>query len=144
MEILRLLAILLLIILLIVVGSKVVHQDRFAIITGSIELNANTQENISKQPIQCTSTSKTIELPEGFNATNCVVVSCAFKKTETRGYAYGWDNYPDASDTVRGTLPYALAFDDGTGANSMQLVMSNMSTSTSTYYYEIVLMKIGD
>ena len=57
-------AILLLIILLIVVGSKVVYKDNFAIVTGKISLLNGSGIGY-------------LNYPNGYNYSNCIVISVA-------------------------------------------------------------------
>lgn len=125
-------------------GSAYVLKNDFAIITGEIELEANSQENIGKDPKEATMTYKNIEFPTGFNKDNCVVISVGFRKTDSKGFACGWNSYADSVDFIRGTMPYTLSLGFDQENPVMTLSLGNFATNQTTYQYRIVLMKIGE
>lgn len=108
------------------------------VLTGTIELTANTQENLQKSPLKAIMSSKTLNFPTGFNKDNTIVIFVGFRKTSDKGYAYGWNNYADSSDFVRGTMPYNIII----GPNNITVRLGNFSSDATNYEYKIVLMKI--
>lgn len=137
MEILRLVVISLLIILAIVLGSKVVYKDNFAILTGTITGDGTE------------SPSKTINYPEGFTKSNCVVLSSNLQRSSTTSKAYG--SVYDSSSYVAGAIPTKIALTDSNISLEIRnILLSNNSVNISelsssvSYTYTIVLMKIGD
>lgn len=106
-------------------------------LTGTIELAANSQENIQKDPLKATMSSKTLNFPTGFNKDNTIVVFVGFRKTSDKGYAYGWNNYADSTDFMRGTMPYNVIV----GSNGISVRLGNFSSDVTNYEYKIVLMK---
>ena len=132
MEISRSLAILLLIILLILIGSSVIYKDNFAVITGIIENG-----------------KATINYPNGFNSTNCIVTSVMFKRQglpDSRGYTTG--STLSTADGTTGSLPATVELrSSGIVINSRIIYISSSGTITAgdinfNIDYRIVLMKI--
>lgn len=109
-----------------------------ATLTGSIELTANSQENIQKTPLQATMSSKTLSFPAGFNKDNTIVLFVGFRKTSDKGFNYGWNNYVSSSDFVRGTMPYDITV----GPNGIIMRLGNFSSSSTNFEYKLILMKI--
>lgn len=133
-------AILLLIILVIAIGSKVTYQDNFAVLTGSVILEANTEENI--QAGKSKTTTFSIDYPEGFNRDNCVVVSYARTGTGGLMYSYGWKSSEiDSMDMYRGldTFIVSLYNDD---ERKIQVSIGRYAQSEGKVDYKIVLMKL--
>lgn len=136
--------ILLAIILLMLIGSPVIYKDNMAVITGTLKLNANTQEKAVENI--CTYTDTKINYPNGFSADNCVLISCGRQNNNNFGYAYGWDNYIDSMDSLLGIVPMRInLYGDSTTeyANKIRLQMGNLSTNEVSVPYKIVLMKIS-
>lgn len=119
-------------------------QDNIAILTGSVNLKANTSENAANG--YCTFTEVVINYPPGFSSQNSIVISCSRPMTYCEGY--GWHNYPDSQDLYEGTLPITVALyknDNGitsTYRNKIRIGMGNLSTQKQTGTYKIILMKI--
>lgn len=72
-------AILLLIILVILIGAKAIYKDRFAVLTGTVVTNPDMS---STEQVGTTD----LDLPDGFTADNCVVVSMGYDGDR---YSYG-------------------------------------------------------
>lgn len=124
-------------------GSAYVLKNNFAIITGSMTLNGNSDENLEKEPVKVTMTSKEIDFPVGFNKDNCIPISTCFAIGD-RAFSEGWNNYPDSADYLSVTLPYRLTIGSTDDIPKLILVLGNMGQSQSTVNYKIVLMKIGE
>lgn len=109
---------LLLIILLIVVGSKVIYKDNFAILTGNIPLtNGSGQVNVN--------------YPDGFDSSNCVVVSLGIDIYASGKFSFVGDAGSPLIYEARLADPYIVV-----KTNSVD----NIGT-TNTKQYKIVLMK---
>lgn len=124
-------------------GSAYVLKNNFAILTGTITLNENSDENLEKDPIKVAMTSKIIDFPEGFNGNNCVAISVSFSRAD-RAFSMGWNNYLDSADSLMVTLPFSLSIGNADKSDEMLLVLGNMGQSQTTVNYKIVLMKIGE
>ncbi len=131
-------AILLLIILVIVIGSKVVYKDNFAILTGTITGDGTE------------SPSSHIAFPEGFNRDNCVILTANLQRTANDNKGYG--AIYDSASYVTGSIPLKIVMDNADIlleirnvllGDGNKVTIPEMSTSVS-YNYTIVLMKIGD
>ncbi len=131
------------IILLVVIGNKVVYENKFATIVGTMTLTANTQDKATNN--RCTFTTKLIDYPNGFSSENCVVISCCRQNNSNMGYAYGWNNYLESLDNLSGGIPMKInLFGDSTteNANKIRLQMGNLSTNATDVKYKITLMKV--
>ena len=116
----------------------------FAVITGTMDLDANSSEQALNNKV--TTTSKTIDYPQGFNANNSVLLSYGRKDGDNFGTSYGWTNYITSSEMLRGIVPMNVQlFGESTTdyANKILIQMGNMNTSTKTVTYKIVLMKVS-
>lgn len=121
------------------------NNKSIVVVEGKINLQPNSYENITKDPLEATMTSKDIEFPTGFNKDNCVILSVTFKRetSDDRGFACGWNSYADPSDFIRGSLPYSLSLgSSAVGSTKMTLRLGNYTTSEQPFYYKIVLMKV--
>ena len=78
-----------------------VYKDQFAIITGSMVLVANSQENANKGIT--TKSDIVIDYPSGFNSDNCVVISA--ERSGIGNYGYGWSDNIDGMDMYNGIEP---------------------------------------
>lgn len=132
MEILRLMAILLLIILVIAIGSKIIYRDNYAILTGTLE---NGQAIIS-------------EYPEGFNNTNCVILSIMTSHPDHEGqWAIG--NTFNSAAYVSGSIPIrAYMKNEGIVLQAKNIILTNEQSVgvydlSVSFKYKIVLMKIS-
>lgn len=106
-------------------GSKVVYKDNFAVITGTLTVNAKSGAN------------KSINYPSGFNEENCVSIVCGIK-TGTMGFNYV-GKYDDAMDLYWNGYKRTLTL----GGQNITLRIDNPDTNnTVTFSYKIVLMKI--
>ena len=124
-------------------GSAYVLKNNFAIITGSMTLNGNSDENLEKDPIKVTKISKIIDFPAGFNGNNCVAISVSFSRGD-RAFSMGWNNYLDSADSLMVTLPFSLSIGNADKSDEMLLALGNMSQNQTTVNYKIVLMKTGE
>ena len=119
-------------------------QTNIKVLTGSLELNANTSSNASEG--HCTFTEKVVNYPEGFTKDNCIVVN--YSRRSVRCDGYGWNNYPNSIDILEGTLPMTVALYsdnsslDSTYRSKIRIRVGNLSTNTQTITYMIILMKI--
>lgn len=116
----------------------------FKIITGIMELDANTSEKALDN--QVTMSSRAIDYPQGFNANNSVVISFGRKDGDNFGTSFGWTNHITSSEMLRGIVPMNVQlFGESTTeyANKILIQMGNMSTSAKTVEYKIVLMRLN-
>ncbi len=139
-EILKLVTILSVTILLIIIGNKVIYENNFAIIEGSIVCNANTLDPLKGE---VTYTSKEIDFPQGFNKDNCIVLSLGGRNFDDgRGYSYKFSGATEATDLVLGTEAKRIELGSRSDNEKINLMVGNISTEVKTKYYRIVLMKI--
>lgn len=127
-------------ILLILIGSKVVYKDDYAVITGSMTLNAVETAGAYK------STSKNIDFPDGFNKDNCILISAGQNKLglEDMGYGYGITdlNYNKSLGTLIGAEPFCVLLGSNTDTTKIKIYGFNSYNGERTLNYRIVLMKI--
>lgn len=118
--------ILLLIILVIVIGKSYVNEGKFAVVTGSLTVNASSEGNTS------------INYPSGFSASNSVVISVGLMVGEPSGYNYS-GFYRNSGDS------FANAFYRRVNLKSdgIKLMIDNPNDASLTAQYKIVLMKIN-
>ena len=149
MEIWKSLA-LLLVILLVLLGnanklgnkeaSQYVTNDRFAVITGSINCRANTLDRV--QEGECSYTNIDLNFPPGFTSKNCVVLTINSISLGNRGFAYLLGRGPiTALDMSWGTEPIKIML----GFNNQEIIklsVGNYDTNEIVRHYKIVLMKI--
>ena len=117
-------AILFAIILLIVLGSKAVYKNNFVVISGNLKVAAN-DSNVAN-----------ISYPEGFNAENCVPISCGLQAIANKGYNYVGYN-KDSSSALTNAYDRKLNLT----SSNIVLMIYNPTTSEKTVSYKIVLMK---
>lgn len=128
----------LLIILAIVIGSKVMYKDNFAVITGSMTLEANTQEGLETDSEK--QTQLNINFPTGFNKDNCVVISFG-TKVAGKNYSYGVGDKASYR-WVTGSFRRNITLGASTDNSKIQLSVWQLATTQITIDYKIVLMKI--
>ena len=124
-------------------GSAYVLKNDFAILTGTITLNENSDENLEKDPIKVTMTSKKIDFPVGFNKDNCVAISVSFARAK-RGFTSGWNNYLSSLENLLLIMPYDITIGNLNEPSGITLSLGNMSQNQTTVNYKIVLMKTGE
>lgn len=127
--------ILLLIILLIVVGSKVIYKDNFAVISGDITVIASDNPGTSFKETRL----ENIEYPEGFNKSNCALVSFSSNRNTNSNKYYTCDSNigNNSVSFVTGNLPRYVNLSD-----KITLCFYNWGGSNLIIHYELVLMKI--
>lgn len=113
-------AILLLIILLIVVGSKVIYKDNFAVITGTISLSNGHG-------------STSVDYPDGFTRTNCIVISVGMDIVGTDIFSYF------------GTTISNSIYEARLGPNNIIVGTTSVDNlgSSNIKQFKLVLMKIN-
>ena len=117
-------AILFAIILLIVLGSKAVYKNNFVVISGNLKIAAS-DSNVAN-----------ISYPEGFNAENCVPISCGLQVIANKGYNYVGYN-KDSGSALSNAYDRRLNLT----SSNIVLIVDNPTTSEKTVSYKIVLMK---
>ena len=145
MEIWKLVINLFVIILLIVLGTKYINKNEFAIITGIVDLEANTSEKAVNGELTYTET--TVNYPSGFTKENCIIIATARHNTnnEQLPWSYGWKNIPDSQDIFRSTLPITVSLygqTDNSYSNKIKISMGNLSTNKNKVEYKIILFKM--
>ena len=116
--------------------KKKTGKSDYSIITGTITLTANTDENVADNYMMVT--TKEIDYPDGFNDSNCVVVAFGVKTSANTGYHFG--NLPDtliSAGLFTGLLPGKIWLNEG----KLRVDMWNPSTTEKSIDYKIVLMK---
>ena len=111
----------------------------FAVITGSMTLAANTQENLDLNASQQTMIN--IDFPSGYNKDNCVCLAFGVKGVENRNYAYGY-NTSGSLGLLRGTVERTITLGALSDSTKIGVEAYNMATSEKTLWYRIVLMKM--
>ena len=124
---------------------KNVSKKDFAVITGSMQLQANSSENALEG--RSTVTETNIDYPNGFNKDNCVVVSYSRTGSGKVMYSNGWKNGgTDALDMYNGIDTFTVSLygtTSNTYSNKIRVIIGNLSTSVQNIDYKIVLMKIS-
>lgn len=114
--------ILLLIILLIVIGITYINKDRFAVITGNINLN-NGEGSVS------------VDYPNGFNIDNCVPISAGFNFVRDANWlGFGF---------VQNTFGIGVRLSDTKVTFQVYNTLGGSGGVTASKPYKIVLMKIN-
>lgn len=112
----------------------------YAIISGSITLEANTQEQASNN--QFNPTYKEIDYPSGFNSSNCILASFGVKSNDITNAKWNYEDLNSGNlfslGLVIGNVPKCLIMQD----NNIKIYLGNIATSTKSYDYKIVLMKV--
>lgn len=120
------------IILLIVVGSKVIYKDDSVIIEGQMTLQAGSPDNF-------VATTKQIDFPQGFDKTNCYLLSFGTKTMRNNnGYGYGAMEKYDVTSIQNNVVPYTVLLGDSN--NQIKLVLKNFYNEMLVDY-QIVLQK---
>lgn len=114
-------------------------QGNIAVITGSMTLEANSQQNfesgVKKQ------TLKDIDFPEGFNKDNCVCIAFGIKRFTEKNYNYGTGDSAPYNATT-GAYDRNIVLGSSTDNSKINLSIWQLMTSSTTIYYKIVLLKI--
>ena len=114
-------------------------QGNIAVITGSMTLEANSQQNfesgVKKQ------TLKDIDFPEGFNKDNCVCIAFGIKRFTEKNYNYGTGDSASYNATT-GAYDRNIVLGSSTDNSKINLSIWQLMTSSTTIYYKIVLLKI--
>lgn len=115
-------------------------QNNIAVIEGNLVCNKNTEDPLSGK---VTYTSKEVDFPEGFNRSNCFVISLGGKSfIDNRGYGYGNSGVTSSLDIALGTEPLKVQLGTSQNPNKIRISVGNISTTElKTKYYQIVLMK---
>ena len=79
-----------------------------------------------------------LSYPAGYTVDNCVVISIGLKLTDTQGY-----NFEGQSKDSLGLLTAGVEHFVNLKSTIVDLTLYNIATSTKTFYYKIVLMKIA-
>lgn len=128
-------------ILLIIIGLEYLSKSHIAVIEGNYDLDANTQENLDFNPAKLKLTTKDLEYPKGFNKENCIVIAVGLKfyNDDSHGYSYGDTGTSGHSSEgmITGAVCRNVQLKD-----TISLKVGNMSTSSRTCYYKIVIMRI--
>ena len=109
---------LVLIILIIVIGIAYVNNEKFAVVSGTVELS-----NGSGQAIEA--------YPSGFTKDNCVVISsgCVYRGDGAVGFGFLQGSFGTGAALAENGIAFMAYSPEGIG-------------STGTYEFKIVLMKI--
>ena len=101
------------------------QKDDFVIITGNVTIAANDTGLVN------------INYPEGFNADNCVPITCGLQIIANKGYNYVGYN-KDSGSILTNAYDRRLNL---TSSNILFMI-DNPNTSAKTISYKIVLMKV--
>lgn len=116
----------------------------FAVIDGTMELEANTSERALEGLTTRTSTS--IDFPTGFNADNCVLISAGRYGSADGMISYGWSEKIDAMDMYNSIEPFKVSLNKTNVtpySEKIKIEAGNLSTNLRTLHYKIVLMKVS-
>lgn len=119
---------------------KIINSGDFAVLTGSMTLEANTSDVASSGSQK--QTQLDINFPTGFNKDNCVCISFGMKTTTDKNYCYGIGGSNSVNATTGG-LYKDVILGSATNATKIKLQVWQLSTTQKTVYYKIVLMKIS-
>lgn len=109
-----------------------VTQDNIAIVEGQMTLQAGTLDNFI-------ATSKQINFPDGFNKTNCCLLSFGTKTMRNNnGYGYGTVEKYDVTSIQNNIVPYTILLGDSN--NQIKVILKNFYNEMIVDY-QIVLMK---
>lgn len=113
-------------------------QTNIAVLEGNISLDANTNDNVSNNKMQQTQWS--IDYPAGFTKDNSILLCFSGRFYTTKGYAFGDASGSgfDSVGMVTGAIPRDITFGDKLNCQAY-----NMATSTKTFYYKIVIMRVS-
>lgn len=114
------------------------YKDNIAVITGSMTLNANTQESFDMG--YEAQTQLKIDFPAGFNKDNCIVISFA-TKIAGKNYSYGIGE-TDSYRAVTGSYHRNIVLGSSSDSSKINLSVWQMALSQVNIDYKIVLMKI--
>ena len=123
-------------------GSIFIPKSNINVIEGTMQLDANTNENLEQNKL--TTTSKTIEYPNGYDKSNCVVIAFGTVRDSyynNRGYAFN-DLSPSGVMSLA-MLTGAQPKNVSLMADGIHIWIGNLTTERVTYKYKLVLMKIS-
>lgn len=111
-------------ILLILIGVNVVYKDRFVVLEGTLNVQANGANSIK------------LNYPGGFTRENCVLISNGIKVIDNKGYNYE-GLFVDSSDTLNNCYRRRVNL-----SNTVDLIVYNPNENTINVSYKLILMKI--
>ena len=114
-------------------------QNNIAVLTGTMTLEANTQEGFESGNKK--QTIKKIDFPTGYNKDNCVCLAFGIKRDANKNYSYG-TGVTDTYQSVSGSYDRNIVLGASADNKKIDLVIWQAMTSSTTIYYKIVLMKI--
>ena len=124
-------------------GSKNVtietEQNNIAIITGTMTLEANSQEGFAAGSKK--QTLKQINFPTGYNKDNCVCIAFGIKRFEEKNYCYGAGGSVSIQSVI-GSYERAIVLGATEDSAKININVWQGMTSETTIYYKIVLMKV--
>lgn len=115
-------------------------QNNIAILTGSMTLEANSQQNFETGTKK--QTVKKINFPAGYNKDNCVCVAFGIKRFAEKNYNYGTGDSASYNATT-GAYDRNIVLGSSTDDTKIDLSVWQLMTSSTTVYYKIVLLKIS-
>lgn len=119
--------------------DDVMYKDNIAVITGTMELEANTEENLAQNYEK--QTILNIDFPDGFNKDNCVCLAFGMKRFEEKNYNYGVGE-SITNRNITGAYIRYVVLGSSTDENKICLQVWQPATGVITAYYKIVLMKV--
>lgn len=114
-------------------------QGNIATLTGDMTLAAATQQEYQEGTEKQTQIN--INFPSGYNKDNCIVLAFATKITG-KNYSYGVGESPSYR-AVTGSYKRNIVLGASSDNTKISLSVWQLSTSTVTINYKIVLMKIA-
>lgn len=120
----------------------VTKQTNVAVIEGTVQLAANSSDNLSQN--KALITTKEINYPQGFTANNSVVISTGTVNNvyiSEKGLAYGdiFSSNVNSQAMLSGAMPKNVSLQP----KNILLFIGNISTQVVTYKYKIVLLKVS-
>lgn len=121
-------------------ASEYITNDKFAVLTGSMTLEANTQSNLEEGSQKQTLIK--INFPSGFNKDNCICIAFGMKIATDKNYSYGTSS-SISNQAVSGSFPRHAVLGASDDNTKISLQVWQSTTSSKTVYYKLVLMKIS-
>lgn len=122
-----------------VIGDKVVYNDKFKVLIGSITLEASDGTTPKR-------TSVRIDFPAGFNAENCVVIGAMTGNVNVNwGTGWNYESSYSSLDVFDKIFPISVSLYGNNMSenlrNKININVVSKMTSAQTINYKIILMK---
>ena len=120
--------------------SQYTTNDKFAVLTGNMTLEANSQSEFEAGNQK--QTQLLINFPSGFNKDNCVCIAFGMKTDSAKNYSYGISS-SISNQAALGSYPRHAVLGGSTDNTKIALQVWQSATCSKKVYYKLVLMKIS-